>query len=31
VLYAVFFRLQRAGPVEERLVIPGETAPAEAS
>jgi nucleobase:cation symporter-1, NCS1 family len=29
-LYALFFRLQGAGKVEERLVIPGETAPAEA-
>src|SRR5215813_13868213 len=30
-LYAVFFRLQGASTVEERLVIPGETAPAGAS
>jgi nucleobase:cation symporter-1, NCS1 family len=30
-LYALFFKLQGAGKVEERLVIPGETMPAEAS
>jgi NCS1 nucleoside transporter family len=30
-LYALFFRLQRAGQIEERLVIPGETASAVAS
>jgi NCS1 nucleoside transporter family len=29
-LYALFFRLQRASRIEERLVIPGETVPAEA-
>jgi len=30
-LYALFFRLQGASKIEERLVIPGETAPASAS
>ncbi|HUA41219.1 MAG TPA: cytosine permease [Streptosporangiaceae bacterium] len=30
-LYALFFRLQRESNVEERLVIPGETAAADAS
>ncbi|HTX81868.1 MAG TPA: cytosine permease [Streptosporangiaceae bacterium] len=29
-LYALFFKLQGASKVEERLVIPGETVPAEA-
>ena len=30
-LYALFFRLQGASKIEERLVIPGETAPAAAT